>query len=99
MNELFVNVRNNTGSVIIAAAGGQQSALEAVHIGGKKIFNGAFTYSVLEFLKQNTNNREAVTVNNLKNYVEGRVVEITGNKQKPTSRQETLERDWKIFAP
>lgn len=99
MNELFVNVRNNTGSVIIAAAGGQQSALEAVHIGGKKIFNGAFTYSVLEFLKQNTNNQEAVTVNNLKNYVEGRVVEITGNKQKPTSRQETLERDWKIFAP
>ena len=45
MMELFVNVSNETGSVIISAAGGKQSALEgeAVKINGKKIENGAFT--------------------------------------------------------
>ena len=62
MMELFVNVSNETGSVIISAAGGKQSALEgeAVKINGKKIENGAFTYSVLEYLqadRRNTNSQ------------------------------------------
>jgi hypothetical protein len=98
MNELFVNVRNNTGSVIISAAGGRQSALEgdAVEVNGEKIENGAFTYSVLEYLKTNAGNQEALTVNKLKNYVENRVEEITNGKQKPTSRQETMEVDWRV---
>jgi hypothetical protein len=96
MNELFVNVRNNTGSVIISAAGGQESALEAIEVNGEKIENGAFTYSVLEYLKTNAGNQEALTVNKLKNYVENRVEEITNGKQKPTSRQETMEVDWRV---
>lgn len=92
--ELFVNVSNETGSVIISAAGGKQSALEgeAVKINGKKIENGAFTYSVLEYL----NKEEDLTVNGLKNYVENRVVEITDGKQQPTSRQETMEVNWEL---
>ena len=96
MNELFVNVRNNTGSVIISAAGGQESALEAITLDGKSIENGAFSYCVLEYLKNNSNNPEELTVNKLKNYVEKRVEEITNGKQKPTSRQETMEVDWKV---
>jgi hypothetical protein len=96
MNELFVNVRNNTGSVIISAAGGQQSALEGdtVKVDGKSIENGAFTYCVLEYLKMHEGDKEALTVNKLKNYVEKRVEEITNGKQQPTSRQETMEIDW-----
>ena len=35
------------------AAGGQESALEAISVDGKTIENGAFTYSILECLKQN----------------------------------------------
>ena len=38
--------------------------------------------------------KEALTVNKLKNYVEKRVEEITNGDQKPTSRQETMEIDW-----
>ena len=95
MNELFVNVRNNTGSVIISAAGGQESAFEG-DFGKLKINNGAFTYSILEYLEKYKNDKNALTVNKLKQYVEKRVEEITGGKQKPTSRQETMEVDWQL---
>ena len=94
MNVLFVNVRNNTGSVIISAAGGQESALEAIEVDGKEIENGAFTYSVLECLELNKG--KELKVNQLKQYTEKRVEEITKGKQKPTSRQETMEVDWKL---
>jgi hypothetical protein len=94
MNELFVNVRNNTGSVIISAAGGMESALEAIQVDGKTIENGAFTYSILECLKQNEG--KELKVNTLKQYAEKRVEEITNGKQKPTSRQETMEIDWGV---
>ncbi|NDA63412.1 MAG: caspase family protein, partial [Chitinophagia bacterium] len=94
MNELFVNVRNNTGSVIISAAGGKESALEAIQVDGKTIENGAFTYSILECLKQNEG--KELKVNTLKQYAEKRVEEITNGKQKPTSRQETMEIDWEV---
>ena len=96
MNELFVNVRNNTGSVIISAAGGQQSALEgeAVKVDGKAIQNGAFTFSILECLEQNKG--KELKVNALKQYAEKRVEEITNGLQKPTSRQETMEIDWDV---
>ena len=94
LNELFVNVRNNTGSVIISAAGGQESALEAIQVDGKTIENGAFTFSILECLKQNQG--KELKVNTLKQYAEKRVEEITNGKQKPTSRQETMEINWKI---
>ena len=94
VNELFVNVRNNTGSVIISAAGGQESALEAIEVNGKAIKNGAFTYCVLECLEQNKG--KVLKVNTLKQYTEKRVEEITKGKQKPTSRQETMEVDWEV---
>ena len=103
MNELFVNVRNKTGSVIISAAGGQQSALEgeAVKVDGKAIQNGAFTFSILECLTKYQGNSnvtmEELKISDLKNYVENRVEEITNGKQKPTSRQETMEIDWELW--
>ncbi len=59
---------------------------------GKIITNGAFTYSILECLKQNEG--KELKVNALKQYTEKRVEEITNGKQKRTSRQETMEIDW-----
>ena len=56
--------------------------------------NGAFTFSVLEYLKQRDGDKIKVT--ELKKYTEKRVEEITGGKQKPTSRQETMEVDWEV---
>ena len=94
MNELFVNVRNNTGAVIISAAGGQESALEAIEVDGEEIENGAFTYSILECLELNKG--KELKVNQLKQYTEKRVEQITKGKQRPTSRQETMEIDWNV---
>jgi hypothetical protein len=94
MNELFVNVRNNTGSVIISAAGGQESALEAIKVDGETIENGAFTFSILECLEQYQG--KELKVNTLKQFAEKRVEEITNGRQKPTSRQETMEVDWGV---
>jgi hypothetical protein len=98
MNELFVNVRNNSGAYIISATGGIQKALEgeAVMLDGKPLENGSFTYAVLEYLKENESNTTKLTVNQLKKYVEQRVVELTSGKQTPTSRQETMEIDWDL---
>jgi len=94
MNDLFINFRNNTGSIIISAAGGQESALEAILVDGKIIENGAFTYSILECLRQNRDNK--LTVNALKKFTEKLVEKITNGEQKPTSRQEMLEINWEI---
>ncbi len=52
----------------ISAAGGKQSAYEAVLINGKPISNGAFTYSIIEYQKQHENEKDKLTVNQLKQY-------------------------------
>lgn len=50
----------------------------------------------LEFFDKNKDIPEYLTVNKLKQFVENRVEEITNGRQKPTSRQETMEVDWKL---
>uniref|UniRef100_UPI00404A26D4 caspase family protein n=2 Tax=Flavobacteriaceae TaxID=49546 RepID=UPI00404A26D4 len=88
MQELFVNVGRSTGATIISAAGGTQFALED---GGLK--NGVFTYSILEFINNNTE----PTISKLKEYVNKRVPELTKGMQVPTARTETNAIDWKIW--
>jgi hypothetical protein len=45
-------------------------------------------------LKQNRG--QLLKVNTLKQYAEKRVEEITAGKQQPTSRQETMDIDWRV---
>lgn len=88
MQELFVNVGRSTGATIISAAGGTQFALED---GGLK--NGVFTYSILEFLKDNPE----TTISKLKEYVNKRVPELTQGMQVPSARTETNVIDWMVW--
>lgn len=88
MQELFVNVQKSSGSTVISAAGGDQAALE-----GGGLQNGFFTYAILELL----NSRDNVTVNELKAHVLKEVLILSGGKQRPTSRVENLEVDWKVW--
>jgi hypothetical protein len=91
MRELFINLSNNTGAVIISAAAGNQYALEGVD----NVPNGVFTYAILQALKFD----EPLKVSELKRYVGKKVVKITNGLQKPTSRNETTGLDWNIWGP
>lgn len=88
MQELFVNVSKGTGATIISASAGSQFALER---GDLK--NGVFTYSILEAMAQ----YQQITVSELKTIVGKRVVELTNGLQKPTSRNETINSDWRVW--
>lgn len=88
MQELFVDVEKGSGATVISAAGGDQSALE-----DGVLKNGYFTYAILQLL----NSKESVTVNELKAHVLKEVLILSKGKQKPTSRVENLEVDWKVW--
>ncbi|HYG15384.1 MAG TPA: caspase family protein [Bacteroidia bacterium] len=88
MQEIFVNVSKGTGTTVISAAGGLQYAYEQSWLG-----NGAFTYSVLQKLKDGS----PCTVQQLRQWVGEEVLKLTGGKQRPTSRTETSGVDWAIW--
>jgi hypothetical protein len=88
MQSLFVNVGKNTGATIISASGGTQFALEK-----NDLKNGVFTFSILEAMQQ----YDTLKVSELKRIVGKRVEELTKGLQIPTSRNETISVDWKIW--
>jgi WD40 repeat protein len=87
MQDLFTNLSKGNGAVVISAARGQGAALE-----GKEWNNGVFTHCILNGLKDGK-----TSVNELKEYVSKEVEVLTNGRQKPTSRVENLENDWKIW--
>ncbi|MCX6165845.1 MAG: caspase family protein [Ignavibacteriae bacterium] len=95
MQEIFVNLTRGNGAVVISAAGGYQSALE-----GKQWGNGVFTYCILKGLKDreaDKNKDGVITVSELKDYVSEQVEKLTNGRQKPTSRRENLEYDFRVW--
>jgi WD40 repeat protein len=88
MQELFTNVNRGTGATVISASGGTQYAYEKGNLQ-----NGVFTYSILELMQQ----KNEIKVSDLKSKVGERVTELTNGLQKPTSRQETIEFDWRVW--
>jgi WD40 repeat protein len=79
---LFTDLRRATGAVVIAAAGGEEAALEEQG-------NGVFTASVLEALKGDTadlNHDGQVSIDELQTYVSARVAQLTGGIQAPSMR-------------
>ena len=95
MGELFVNLERGSGTQVISAATGDGSALERDDWN-----NGAFTYTVLNALKQmNCDNNEDgnISVTELRDYVIPEVYRLTNGLQKPTVRQENIEFDWNLW--
>ncbi len=99
MQELFANLSRGSGAVVISAASGVGYALESADWK-----NGVFTYSILNGLKSNNGKLPAdankdgqVTVSELKDYVSAEVERLTNGAQKPTSRRESLEFDWRVW--
>ena len=95
MQELFADLRRGTGAVVISSASGAEYAFESPEWN-----NGVFTYSLLEGLKSGNcdeNEDGEIRMSELRNYVMTRVAELTNGNQHPTSRNENLEFDFKIW--
>jgi hypothetical protein len=102
MKALFNDVSNQSGATIISAAAGYEFALES-----KEWNNGVFTYSVMKGLDINAQDKDhadlnsdgKVTVNELKEYVINKVVQLTNGKQVPTTRRENQSVEVVLFVP
>ncbi len=99
MQELFANLSRGSGAVVISAASGVGYALESAEWN-----NGVFTYCILNGLKNedgkipaDSNKDGQVSVSELKDYVSAEVERLTNGAQKPTSRRESLEFDWRVW--
>lgn len=88
MQNLFVNVGRSTGATIISAAAGTELALEF-----GKLKNGVFTYSIIDAMDKYPD----MKVSELKKIVSKKVEELTKGMQKPTSRNEAITVDWRIW--
>jgi WD40 repeat protein len=95
MQELFAGLDKGTGTTVISAAAGKGYALES-----PKWNNGIFTYSIINGLKNKAadkNKDGIITISELKDYSIKLVDLLTGGKQKPTARRESINYDWKIW--
>lgn len=93
--ELFADLRRGSGAQVIAASGGLQFSFESPQWN-----NGVFTYSVLEGLKTRAADEDKngkITVSELRDYVAGKVLNLTHGRQRPVARQENLESDFEVF--
>ena len=97
MQNLFADLSTSNGTVVISAAGGLEYAFESPEWN-----NGVFTYCVRKGIEEKEadtdggNSDGVVTVQELQQYVSRKVSELTKGRQKPTSRKENLDNDWRI---
>jgi WD40 repeat protein len=94
MQDLFTNLSQGSGALVISAAAGVGFALESAEWN-----NGLFTYAVLKTLKDkegDANKNKHISVNELKANVTKEVERLSNGRQKPTTRRELLEWDWDL---
>jgi ankyrin repeat protein len=85
----------DNGVSIIAAAGGNEAALEG---GGLK--NGLFTYSFIKAIESgdaNVDEDSTITLNELQTFIADRVQSLSHGKQRPAYRQANIYYDAPIF--
>lgn len=95
LQEAFADLRRGTGTVVIAASGGAEYALET-----PAWQHGVFTYAVLQGLGANQADRDGnqqILASELRAYVTAEVRRLTRGRQTPTVRQENLEFDFPLF--
>ncbi len=95
MQELFTDLNVGSGAIVISAAAGDSFAYES-----DEWQNGVFTFSVLDGLKSLKADRDrngTVSVHELQSYVFNQVNQLTKGEQQPTSRQENLNLDFRIW--
>ena len=97
MQNMFVDLSDSNGTIVISATGGLEYAYES-----PLLKNGVFTYCVRTGIeskladKDGGNNDGKVSVQELLQYLIKQVPKLTRGMQKPASRRENLEYDWEI---
>jgi WD40 repeat protein len=95
LSEPFADLRRGNGAEVIAATGGLDVALE-----NPAWQNGALTYAVLEGLKTRAADADKdghITVSELRDYVDRKVLALTNGEQRPVARQENLDSDFVVY--
>lgn len=95
MQEVFANVSRGSGAVVISAAAGNSYALES-----DEWKNGVFSFALINGLhnrRADGNKDRVITVTELKDFVSKEVERLTRGEQRPTSRHENLEFDFRVW--
>lgn len=92
---LFGDMKKGTGATVISAAGGTEFAAEGVNSA-----NGLFTSCFIKGLTTRMadwNRDRSYTVSEIQNYVSEQVILISNGKQVPTSREENIKNDFRVY--
>ncbi len=92
---LFGDLRKGTGATVISAAGGTEFALEGVNSA-----NGLFTSCLLEGIstrRADLDRDRQYSVSEFRAYISERVTQLSEGKQVPTSREENIKGDFRIY--
>lgn len=92
---LFGDMKKGTGATIVSAAGGTEFAAEGVNSK-----NGLFTSCLLQGIssrRADLNRDRKYTVSELRTYIGEQVIRISDGKQVPTSREENIKNDFRVY--
>ncbi|MEQ6119399.1 caspase family protein [Reichenbachiella sp. MALMAid0571] len=92
---LFGDMKKGTGATVISAAGGTEFAAEGVNSA-----NGLFTASFIEGIKTryaDWNRDASYTVSEMRNFVSEQVIKKSNGNQVPTSREENVKNDFRLY--
>ncbi|MFL5728958.1 MAG: caspase family protein [Cytophagaceae bacterium] len=95
MKMLFSDLRRSNGATVISSAGGVEYAME-----GSQWKNGVFTFCFLKGLKDqeaDLNKDGMILLSEIQEYLQKNVSELTAGQQKPTSRKENINNNWRIW--
>ncbi|WP_425389907.1 caspase family protein [Ekhidna sp.] len=92
---LFGDMKKGTGATVVSAAGGTEFAAEGVNSQ-----NGLFTGCLIQGLtnrRADLNRDRSYTVSEIRDYVSEQVIRLSRGKQVPTSREENIKNDFRIY--
>jgi WD40 repeat protein len=92
---LFGDLKKGTGATVISAAGGTEFAAEGINS-----TNGLFTGSFIEGLKTrraDRNRDRTYSISEIRKYISEQVIARSGGNQVPTSREENIKNDFRIY--
>ena len=95
METMFTDIRKGSGANVISSAGGAEFAMES-----DQWKNGLFTYCLLRGLqagRADLNRDSKIVISELKQYVYKEVNSLSQGKQRPTSREENISLDYRVW--